>query len=327
MIVVPMLPLVSGSPTIPFAQDWRLNITSAGVTGAASFCNLSNIEMRSSIGGPNVATGGTATASSTDGTSPAISAAFAGNTNSNWFSATLPVQIGYTFTGAVQIAEVAISFINTAHYTATAIDYNQPPLVFDLDYSTDGGSTWTTLWNFDMSASGWYPCANSQSRFAVFSNPVWYQFYITSPAGGPGGGYNLGAGELHVTHGGSNAVDGAFCSASSAGQAVVGAPNYPPEPFGLTDSPAWAVGMNGYGWITANNLSAPQWLSVGFYYPVSTMTEAQLTMYDNVIVGFVNNRWWTDFDIRSSTDFASFTTLYSATGITWSSLTPQTFNW
>lgn len=120
---------------------WRLffpaNFPGESRTGVA-IC-----EMRSAIGGPNVATGGTASASSQLTGTTGAENAFDGNVNSRWESASNagPHWLMYQFAAPVDIVELALRpFGSTSPST--------PPGSFTLQ-SSDDGLAWNDVANFE----------------------------------------------------------------------------------------------------------------------------------------------------------------------------------
>lgn len=116
---------------------WRLNISANN--GSPNNVTIAEMQYRTSVGGSNVATGGTASATNNlSGYAP--SQAFDGNASTFWVSNTGPtVYLAYHFTSSVAIVEytMAARNDNTAYLTDT-------PKSWTLDFSDDGAN-WTTL--------------------------------------------------------------------------------------------------------------------------------------------------------------------------------------
>lgn len=112
---------------------WRLNI--AAVDGG-TVIGIAEIEMRTSPGGANVATGGTATASGQQAGSEA-SKAFDASNSTNWLCTAAVTQgwIRYQFATAQDIVEHAVMAPN-----ATT---NRAPKQWSIQWSDDG-NTWET---------------------------------------------------------------------------------------------------------------------------------------------------------------------------------------
>ena len=89
------------------SSQWRINISA--VQSAGNWANISHIEMAATVGGTNLCSGGTATASSDDGSNVAANA-FGGTVGAAWFSGTgtMPQWIAYQFASAVTIGEVRL---------------------------------------------------------------------------------------------------------------------------------------------------------------------------------------------------------------------------
>lgn len=117
---------------------WRLNVSA--INGGA---NLSVAELGLFVanGASSAATGGTASASTTNGSQTA-SLAFDGNTSTYWQATTTSGQLQYLFGSAVDITSYQVTARN---------DSNQPtqaPRTWALEYS-DNGSTWTAADSVD----------------------------------------------------------------------------------------------------------------------------------------------------------------------------------
>jgi hypothetical protein len=116
---------------------WRLNITANN--GSPNNVTIAEMQYRTTVGGSNVATGGTATATNNlSGYAP--SQAFDGNASTFWVSNTGPtVYLAYHFTSAVAIVEYTMAARND-----NAAYLPDTPKNWTLDFSDDG-ATWTTL--------------------------------------------------------------------------------------------------------------------------------------------------------------------------------------
>ena len=125
---------------------WQLNCT--GNDGGNAY-GLLQLQVRTSIGGGQAATGGTATASETfDGAGGPydLSHALANTGLYSGVDASNPQFLRYHFASAVDIAQIMIQARNDGGEQA------QAPDTFDVQYSDDG-TTWTTKWS--VSTSGW----------------------------------------------------------------------------------------------------------------------------------------------------------------------------
>jgi hypothetical protein len=123
---------------------WRLYITEAN---GATAVDIAELEMRTTVGGANVCTGGTATASSSNGAQTADKALDGSISSTNtWQTSsfpTLPVWWKYQFAAPVDIVEVILK-------TGTFSAYF--PKSLELQWSDDN-SAWTTT----LSATGLVP--------------------------------------------------------------------------------------------------------------------------------------------------------------------------
>lgn len=114
---------------------WRINISA--VASGVDWCSINKVEMRGTIGGADFCTGGTASASATQGGGLSFpSYAFDSNNSTQWKTgtATMPQWLEYTFASSVAIAEVVI--------TAGSFNTTDAPKDFTIQYYD--GSTWQT---------------------------------------------------------------------------------------------------------------------------------------------------------------------------------------
>ena len=118
------------------ARYWRIQCVTEG-----ALCVFTEVELHTSIGGSQAATGGTASASTTLGAFvPAL--AFDGNTSTFWASANTapPHWIAYDMGSGNSIDVVEVKL-----YPRGGGDENQSPRWIYIESSSDG-STWTTRW-------------------------------------------------------------------------------------------------------------------------------------------------------------------------------------
>lgn len=114
---------------------WRLNVSANA--GDVNFLAIAEIEMRATVGGADECTGGTPSASASDGSAPA-SNAFDNNATTRWStpSGTLTGWIRYQFASPVDVAQYTIQ----AHPTTPL----RSPMDWALEYSDDG-TTWVPV--------------------------------------------------------------------------------------------------------------------------------------------------------------------------------------
>lgn len=139
---------------------WRMYITANNGYSGGFYMVIGELQFRTSIGGSNVATGGTPISDSSFSGRPA-SNAFDGNTSTSWASAGtgLPHYIGYDF-GAGNEKDIVEMSVLPADQLA------QWPTDWQLQYSDDG-STWSTLFRVqftDWSSSGPFVFNTSSNR-------------------------------------------------------------------------------------------------------------------------------------------------------------------
>lgn len=169
---------------------WRL------MTGTRADTSLSiaiaELQLRGSIGGPNLATGGIANASAYLNATYAPAMAFDGNTGTDWRSPTFTTGswLSYQFPTAVEIKEVAITTGGIACVAMTNCR---------IDFSDDG-VTWVTCMAYDQTAQaqlaqnvvsdngfsyfGVNMCAASpiaSALFALDSGTAYYIHVMTNP--------------------------------------------------------------------------------------------------------------------------------------------------
>lgn len=126
---------INDAPVALAAGRWRI-VPHAPYRGDAVF--MGQIAMASSAGGANLCTGGTPFGTNLTGT---IANCFTGNLADfcNGSADTGDTAtFGYAFASAVTIREVRLTS------TTTAALFNQMPIGFTLQASTDGGTTWTS---------------------------------------------------------------------------------------------------------------------------------------------------------------------------------------
>lgn len=142
------------------ALYWRIYITLNN--GHGTYTSIAEIEMRGTVGGPNLATGGTPSAASILGGAPA-SNAFDGNPATIWATAAgqrYPTWIRYQFPSPVAIRQIMLQ-------SRSGAEVNQNPRDFTVEYSDDGAS-WTAIASF-TNVTGW---ASSEIRtFLVQGGP------------------------------------------------------------------------------------------------------------------------------------------------------------
>lgn len=116
---------------------WRLNISANN--GSPNNVTIAEMQYRTTVGGSNVATGGTPTATSNLSGYPP-SQAFDRNASTFWVSNTGPTAyLAYHFTSAVAIVEYTMAARND-----NATYLTDTPKSWTLDFPDDG-TNWTTL--------------------------------------------------------------------------------------------------------------------------------------------------------------------------------------
>lgn len=124
------------------ARYWRIRTLDNQSLGSTAAASSAGIEMRSLIGGTNIATGGTASASNSN--SGAASNAFDGNPTTNWITGNFSYGthwIAYDFGSPVSVVEIVYS------KRSDSFGPNEAPLYGDVQYSSDN-TNWFTSWPF-----------------------------------------------------------------------------------------------------------------------------------------------------------------------------------
>ena len=146
--------------TVRYWRVFILTTTNSPITDNAA--SMAEMTYRSTPGGSNIATGGTASASNTfSGLSPAN--AFDGNPATIWGTnsgAGPNSWLKYAFASDVSVAEVTI----TARNDAPNYGVSQTPRSFRIESSPDN-SNWTTEWSVS-DAGAW---TNGQTK--IFTRP------------------------------------------------------------------------------------------------------------------------------------------------------------
>lgn len=131
-------PRITVGDPYPSARYWRIYVTDTE-TADTYFTSIAEIQMRATLGGSDQCSGGTASASSVDGSNTAAKA-FDNNSSTVWLSEaaeTGPQWIRYDFGSATTVAQVVIQAQILSSGAARA------PVDFLIQYSDDGTS-WTT---------------------------------------------------------------------------------------------------------------------------------------------------------------------------------------
>lgn len=125
---------------------WRINVSAND--GSINFLAIAEVEMRASVGGADQCTGGTATASSNDATTPPANA-FDNSNSTVWSTPNLTLSgwLRYQFASAVDVAEYTIR----SHPTSGG--QNRSPKDFTLEWS-DNGTSWTVA-DTRANVTGW----------------------------------------------------------------------------------------------------------------------------------------------------------------------------
>lgn len=143
---------------------WRINITANN--GGSGYLTIAEIEMRGSVGGSDLCTGGTATASVNSG---AASVLFDNSPSSFWDTggSSQTGWVAYQFPSPVDIVEYTIRAQDNASYL------DESPKDWKMQYSDDG-SSWYDSFSSVTNQTGW-----AASEIRTFLNMEVSPFYRT----------------------------------------------------------------------------------------------------------------------------------------------------
>jgi hypothetical protein len=316
-----IFPRFTSGPTSGPHRYWRLVVgrASGGSTNLASDKTIgaAEIELRETVGGPDVTGSGTATASS-ETVGHELSKAFANDgdtTNYVSSASTLPCTIQYDFGAGVtkSIVEVAIMPTTTG---GNSVSYT--PGAFKVQ-SSDDGATWNDEWwvVYPGGANGWNYTAGA---FVSFTRPLVDQspaanrhlYFRLSITGSNGGNpFYVGAREIIL-----KTVSG------SIDETILGTPTSRSAFSGLPVAQAFDA-MNLFDNLTewaSNNVGFPEWIQYQFAQP--TMI-AEVTYHARS--GNETTQSPTGIDFQVSDNGSSWTTVKSVTPASWGANPIQTW--
>jgi hypothetical protein len=202
----------------PATYSYYRVLFSAAQSGA--YISLAKVEFRDSVGGTNLASGGTPSADSFYSAGYESDKAFDADATTVWASAaTFPHWLKYTFPGPVTVGELAIQAVNSGYGTLT-----ESPKDFVLQYSPNN-TDWTTV----LSATGQTSWSYGQVRTYAVSQvnyppddpappaltPYSYRLLVSDANGDTS--FNLASFIMRQTVGGTNIVADGTASASAVG--------------------------------------------------------------------------------------------------------------
>jgi hypothetical protein len=264
---------------------WRVNVTAAN---GRNWVGCAKLAMRSTFGGADLCTGGTAIAQNQydpEGQVPAN--AFDSDANSEWASGSgvVPVWLGYDF-GAGN-AKAIVEFAWTARTDSFGV--TDSPSAGALQYSDDG-TNWTEAFPFSGS-TGW-----TAGETRTFRAPHRYwRLYITRTCVPSAGYVSLMEVQLRTAIGGASVATGGTASASSTD-------------FGWVAANAFDGSTGGNGWHTAAFSSpAPQWIKYDFGSGnAKAIVECTITPQSSF-----SGRAPASFQLQYSDDDSTWTDLFS----------------
>lgn len=245
------------APPVTPHRYWRINITD---NGGASVSAILELEMYESQFGPNVCTGGTASASSVLTDTPTnytASRAFDGSLE-DWLGANSSTRDLWAGTGVVEWLKYDFGAGNEKAIAAIGMQCREPtfisqlPTDFTIEYSDDN-SNWTVAWTeTGLSWSGF--------EYKRLVDPAWsepsytgsphgshlYWRYVFMAADTPSNAACIAEGQFRATVGGADQASGGTASASSIFSGSYIASNA----FDNNNTTLWsAANATGYSWL------------------------------------------------------------------------------
>lgn len=259
--------LFTPAPSTPgLSNRWRLYMTAKPTAG--SYMSACEVEMRATPGGPNLASGGIATASTfqatgggvpSGGWTPAMAFDGVKTSASAWTasSATAPQWLEYAFTSPVTIEEVTL-------YTK----HNDPggtPSSFDVQYYN--GTTWVTHWSEVWANPALPHLAGTTKAFKFARNKGRRKWRIDFTAKGSAGAwFSIYEVEVRETLGGPNLAPIAYPSSNRR----------PETAYQLFDSDYATQWQSG-------STATP--LTVGLYFDKDVESIAEITIKGGLATG------------------------------------------
>lgn len=269
---------------------WRINCvrTDGGAVPAAS-----EIEMRTSIGGSDVCTGGTASASSVFGSFVAANA-FDNDINTLWAANASTGWIAYDF-GSGNDQDI----VEVAWRSRQSSDANQSAREADIEYS-DNGTDWVKKWAWTESTSWSLAQTRSFADPLTAGDPLRYwSVTCDTSAGGPT--YSIGECEMRLTVGGADETGSGTASASTS--------------FSGSFLPAQAFDGNASTW-WISSATGRQWLNYDFG---SGVTKAIIEVLITTRNDSFFNQGVASGSLRSSSDGLIWNVEQEFDGLMWTS--------
>ena len=286
--------LLCSMPSWAQHRYWRVYIDA---DAGDHYVIATEIELRSSVGGSNLATGGTASASSAYGGDVAANA-FDGNLSTYWMAsgAAMPQWIEYDLGAGSPASIVEIKWGTLSGY------YLRTPSTFDVQYS-DNDATWTTAWSV-------YGYMWSDAQNQVFTNPpsagshrYWSVYVSVTSSGSAAACAEL---EFHSTAGGGNIITGGTPTASTVNNGYVAANCFDGNPATFWNSGGQPPQWVGYDFGSGNSVSVEE---------IKWTSRADYALYNPL-----------SFAMQFSDDGTNWSAAWSQTGISgWTNGSSQTF--
>lgn len=290
-------PYSGGPPSTTGHAYWRLRMLSNGF-GSSGYpdIRIEEIEFRTSAGGADQATGGTAIESGHDGANDAANA-FDNSTSTGWDAPRTQVfdsWVGYHFPSAVAINQVALS--------ETSTPYKPKDFVVE---SSDDGVTWAVEWYVHdvpwLEGALAFSRVTSPPKTAAYSDwriRVWRSNATDFYAYAGGRWATIAELEFRATSGGADQATGGSVTSFSDYSIAQSAP----KAFDNNAATSWA----------SDQPARQSWISYSFPQPVSvaqvmiqSSSYTEETPKDFAIEYFAFGRWHVAKDIRGETGWTS----------------------
>ncbi len=287
---------------------WRVYVTKNVSNATTNFVGFTEIQMRTSVGGPDVCAGGIAFESGHD-TSFVAANAFDNSGSTQWLAnnVAFPHWVGYDFGAGndKDIVEFAANGVGVTQWNALdfQLQYSDDFVGWTTKFTVNGETNWPggttvsapTVWNKDK-------------RCDVGAPAQMWRIYMTAEQVGGAANFIIDEIEMRSSNSGADQTGGGEEFASSLGTNTA---------FG-----AYLMFNNTSGaWQSYTVAEVPGWIVYKFPAPIEiveiTMTAAGSPNSTGMPAAFTVQRW----------DGAAWVDVYSVAGLTWASVEKKTFTW
>jgi hypothetical protein len=281
---------------------WRVYITANN--GDTQYCTLRECQLRTTLGGGSVTSGGTAFQGG-PGTDAGngVNAPWDGNTSNTWartISGGYGFYFGYLFASPTAIVELAIMASGVRAPTGFKLQYSDDTTTGSDGTWTDAFTAWERSWDTATNVDAYrvWPQDFSGGKYKAF------RFHVTANNGDRF--FVMTEAELHATVGGSDVTSlttgGSFGSNNATNA----------EPYRLWDD------STSFGW-NLDSASGEVPGDCAFAFATPTSKPAEYTLFTNNTTA----RAWNSWKLQGSIDGVTWTDLDTQSGVTWAS-TPLT---